>query len=88
MTDEPDFTIDYLEDLCSPEQLASIEKLKKFGWRVTHLWERKPGEICPWLIARRPQTELKKSGYSHCYLTAEGEMHRFETTLRNLLKEV
>jgi hypothetical protein len=84
MNDEPDFTVEYTADLCSAEQLAQIEKLKKFGWKVSHLWERSPGEICPWLIAKRPRTDLKKSGFVHCYLTTDGTMNRFEATLRNL----
>ena len=85
MNEEPDFSLEYTSELCSAEHLAEIEKLKKFGWRVTHLWEKSPGEICPWLLAKRPHTELKKSGFVHCYITVDGQIHRYEATLRNLL---
>lgn len=83
--DEPDFTDEYTKDLCSEEQLAQIDKLSKFGWRVTHLWERTPGEIVPWLIARRPRTELKSAGYAHCYIGVDSKIYRYEAYLKDLL---
>lgn len=75
---KPDFGPEELEDWASPAQLESLEKLIRYGWRCTHLWEMNPGEIIVWCITRPANSDVKTDTFLHAYITPAGLVLRYD----------
>lgn len=79
--DEPDFTIDYLQEMGTKEQLATVGKLEQNGWRATHLFEYEMGWLAVWCIARRKPSHYRKSGgFIHCFVKPSGEVISYSSS--------
>jgi len=75
MDDEkPDFSAEQLEEIATIPQLDQVERMKPFGWTVSHLWKRDEGDILVWMIAK---SVGHAKGYSHAYIDAGGKMERY-----------
>jgi predicted O-linked N-acetylglucosamine transferase (SPINDLY family) len=73
---KPDFDISYMDEVCTAEQKAQVEKMKTMGWNATHIMEHPIGYLNVWLIQRHRKTELSKSTWVHAYVTADGSVKR------------
>lgn len=78
MDEVADIGPEEFEVFATEEQKATVVKLQKYGWSVSHLWEYEQGSLCVWCIVRTPG----QKGFTHCFVLPDGEMRRFENKIR------
>jgi hypothetical protein len=76
--DQPDFTADQLYEIATLPQRETVDKVRQFGWVVSHLWKRDEGDIVVWLIAKTPGAK----GYTHGFINPDGTLGRYQPKMR------
>ena len=77
---KPDIEAHEFDVFATDAQKEMREKLRRYGWVLTHMWEYEQGQLAAWFCAVRPGG--KRPGWSHCYILPSGEMKRYENRIR------
>lgn len=74
---KPDFTIDYMDEVCTEAQKAKVKELIAAGWTASHIFEHPISWLNVWMITKHHTTSASKKPYTHGHVRPDGTFYRF-----------